>query len=144
MKTSIREPKEFEKIVEQLIEKGIFESRKDVMLFVGALGFSNNKKKQIKTFRENPIKTTIFSGDFDLALIKMIALSDSNFETNIFEEENSDKITEIFEEYCNRGFELLKKNVFSGLDIEVSFYKYYSELLNPQNIIQDISNLGNS
>ncbi len=107
----IRPPKEYEKLIDKLVEGGVFESKQAVMMFAAALGKRFNGRKEIGQPGDG-IRWHIFEKAGDDAFVNALALAESN-DINILDPERGDgeDVQLVFEEYAAGGFEYLKPHV---------------------------------
>lgn len=112
MAARVRRPSEYDDIFNELREKGIFPTYKDMMVFSAALGFRRGNRKPFQKSSE-PIDIEIFRGDFDRTIMSVIAVEENEDATMISPSREDDRIR-IFEEYANGGFDILRREIHEG------------------------------
>jgi dnd system-associated protein 4 len=115
----VRRPKDKELLFSRLLEEGVFETYRDVMVFGAALGFARNRSESFEQSAE-PIAWNVFSGAGHEALVNMIA-GVSKGDLNILSDDRFDERLTIFEDYANGGLnalkEVLSRSTTPALDI---------------------------
>jgi dnd system-associated protein 4 len=106
----VRRPKDKKELFDALTEKskgGIFDSYKDAMLFAAALGANRNEKQPFEKTLEQ-IDYSIFQGksDNDVLVLMIGVFGNKDFE--IISSEKSDERLTLFEEYANKGLEIIQ------------------------------------
>lgn len=110
MADRVRRPAQFEEMLNELREKGIFKTYKDALVFSACLGKKRNKRVPFAKSSE-PVHLSIFSGDFDKMVINAIAVSEDD-DAYLLSEEREDEKIKIFEEYACGGLEVLKNEIW--------------------------------
>ena len=110
MADRVRRPVQFEEMLNDLREKGIFKTYKDALVFSACLGKKRNKRVPFSKSSE-PVHLSIFSGDFDKMVINIIAVAEENDAYLLSKEREDDKI-KIFEEYASGGLEIMKNEIW--------------------------------
>lgn len=77
MATRVRRPAEFEEMLSELRDEGIFPTFKDALVFAAALGFRRGNRRPFQKSSE-PIDLEVFRGDFDRTIISIIAIEENN------------------------------------------------------------------
>jgi dnd system-associated protein 4 len=108
----VRRPSEYDDIFNDLREKGIFPTYKDMMVFAAALGFRRGNRKAFQKSSE-PIDIEIFRGDFDRTIISVIAVEETE-DPRMIAPSREDERIRIFEEYANGGFDILRREIYEG------------------------------
>jgi dnd system-associated protein 4 len=142
MADRIRRPVEFEKMLNELRDKGIFKTYKDALVFCACLGRKRNKRVEFKKTSE-PIHLSIFGSDFDKMVLNSLAVAEDSDPSLLSDEKEDDKI-KIFEEYACGGLEILKNEIF---DLKLAWEKsLISMIFNEEDtgkILTDITMLAN-
>ncbi len=110
MADRVRRPVQFEEMLNDLREKGIFKTYKDALVFSACLGKKRNKRVPFSKSSE-PVHLSIFSGDFDKMVINIIAVAEDNVAYRLSKEREEDKI-QIFDEYASGGLEIMKNEIW--------------------------------
>ena len=95
---------------------GVFENNKDLFLFAASLGFSDGVKRKLEDKRGKEILLGHFQRSKDnIDYIDLIALGDTEdvYILDWEDEQVEEKKITIFEEYVNRGFEIIEDKVFN-------------------------------
>jgi dnd system-associated protein 4 len=91
--------------------RGLFETIKDLMYFCALLGYDDGNRTPLEVYKEygvDDIQAHIFTNDKNVGIIFAIALVEEK-SASIFKEEKEEEMIQIFEEYANRGFEILEQ-----------------------------------
>jgi dnd system-associated protein 4 len=110
MADRVRRPVQFEVMLNELRDKGIFKTYKDALVFSACLGKKRNKRVPFAKSSE-PVHLSIFSGDFDKMVINSIAVAEDE-DAFLLSEEREDEKIKIFEEYACGGLEILKNEIW--------------------------------
>ncbi|MAL94587.1 MAG: DNA phosphorothioation-associated protein 4 [Haliea sp.] len=123
-------------------EAGIFDSYKDAMVFAAALGFSRKKSVEFEKSSE-PIPLSVFRGEYDAALMNILALSEYEDSAYLeFEGEKFDKKIKLFEEYACGGLDIIRSTIVEpGLDAQSTIVSMILDEEAEHNIIDDITSL---
>lgn len=123
-------------------ETGIFDSYKDAMVFAAALGFSRKKSVQFDKSSE-PIPLSVFRGEYDEALMNILALSEHKDSGYLeFEGEKFDEKIKLFEEYACGGLDIIKSSIMEpGLDAHNTIIGMILDEETEHTIIDDITAL---
>jgi dnd system-associated protein 4 len=107
----IRPPKEYEKLIDKLVDGGLFETKQAAMMFAAALGKRFTGRKPLGTPGEG-IRWHIFEKGGDEAFVNSLALAEKE-DINVLDPEvgEGEDVQTIFEEYAAGGFQHLKQNV---------------------------------
>lgn len=112
MAARVRRPAEFDEMLGELRDDGVFPTFKDALVFAAALGFRRGNRKPFKKGSE-PIDLDVFRGDFDRTIMSMIAIQESGDPKMIAPSNEPERIL-CFEEYANGGMEILKREIWDG------------------------------
>lgn len=116
MADSIRIPEQYNDMFKDMCtdrkNQKVFDSYKDLLLFAATLGKSKNVKVKIDKSTLDPVRLTIFRGDYDLDIINCIALAETG-EPKIMSELESDTKLRIIEDYCNGGLKIIYEKVYT-------------------------------
>jgi len=110
----ISPPKENEKLIDKLVDNGVFELKQAVMMFAAALGkrFTGQKPRGSPG---DAIRWYIFDKAGDEAFVNSLALAEKNdikvLDPDVGEGED---VQTIFEEYAAGGFQYLKQHVMDA------------------------------
>lgn len=107
----IRPPKEFDKLIDKLIDGGLFEMKQATMMFAAALGKRFTGRKPLGTPGEG-IRWHIFEKGGDEAFVNSLALAEKE-DINVLDPDaaEGEDVQTIFEEYATGGFLYLKQQV---------------------------------
>ena len=117
MADSIKIPDQYDDMFKDLCterkNRKVFETRKDLLLFAAAVGVTHSKKIELmKSSNIEPVKISVFRGEFDIDLINLITL----YETKnplLLDSSHQDDRHKLFEEYANGGLELIFNLVYN-------------------------------
>jgi dnd system-associated protein 4 len=110
----VRRPQEFDTLLGELTKgkEAIFETYKHALVFAACLGFQRQKKLPFEKSSE-PIHLTVFSGEFDQAIMNAIAISETG-DPFVMGNARVDEKIKIFEDYACGGLEILNNLLESG------------------------------
>jgi len=108
----IRRPAEFDDMLLELKDKGIFPTFKDALVFAASLGYRRGNRKSFQKSSE-PIDIDVFRGDYDLTIMNVIAVEESEDPNMIAPSCEEDRI-KIFEEYAYGGLDIINREVRQG------------------------------
>jgi len=108
----VRRPAEFDDMLNELREKGVFPTFKDAMVFAAALGYRRGNRKEFKKSSE-PIDLDVFRGDFDRTIMSLLAIEEMDNPKMIAPSNEVARVL-CFEEYANGGLEILKREIWDG------------------------------
>ena len=109
MATRVRRPTEFEEMLSELRDEGIFPTFKDTLVFAAALGFRRGNRKPFQKSSE-PIDLEVFRGEFDRTIMSMIAIDETNDPKMLAPSNEAERVL-CFEEYANGGLEIMKREI---------------------------------
>lgn len=112
MAARVRRPAEFDDMLNELREAGVFPTFKDAMVFAAALGYRRGNRKEFKKNSE-PIDMDVFRGDFDRTIMSILAIEEMDNPKMIAPSNEAARIL-CFEEYANGGLEILKREIWDG------------------------------
>jgi len=136
----VRRPVEFEGMLNELREDGIFPTYKDALVFAAALGF-RRQNRQPFTKSSEPIDLDIFRGDFDSTIMNVIAIEDSGNPKMIAPSSEPERI-KCFEEYANGGLEILKREIWDvKQDVREGLLSLIHQEESERTILDDITGL---
>ena len=110
----ISPPKEYEKLIDRLVDGGVFETKQAAMMFAAALG----KRFTGRTARGSPgdgIRWYIFEKAGDEAFVNALALAEKN-DIKVLDPDSGEgeDAQAIFEEYAASGFQYLKQHIMDA------------------------------
>ncbi|PNU18660.1 DNA phosphorothioation-associated protein 4 [Geothermobacter hydrogeniphilus] len=141
MADRVRRPVEFDKMLNELRDEGIFKTYKDALVFAACLGKNRGKRVAFEKSGE-PINLQIFSAEFDQMVLNCIAISE-NSEPEIMGKDREDEKVRIFEEYACGGLEILKNEFWdSRLGWESGLVNLILREEKEDKILTDITMLG--
>ncbi len=107
----IRPPKEYEKLIDKLVDDGVFETKQAAMMFAAALGKRFTGRKPLGSPGEG-IRWHIFEKVGDEAFVNSLALAEKK-DINVLDPEigGGEDVQTIFEEYAAGGFQYMKQHV---------------------------------
>jgi dnd system-associated protein 4 len=107
----IRPPKECERMIDKLVDAGVFETKQAAMMFAAALGKRFTGRKPLGTPGEG-IRWHIFEKGGDEAFVNSLALAEME-DISVLDPDAGagDEVQTIFEEYAAGGFQYLKTHV---------------------------------
>lgn len=142
MATRVRRPAEFEEMLSELRDEGIFPTFKDALVFAAALGFRRGNRKPFQKSSE-PIDLEVFRGDFDRTIMSMIAIEE-NSDPKMLAPSNEAERVLCFEEYANGGLEIMKREISDGKqDWREGLLSLIHREEGDQTILDDITELAN-
>ncbi|MCP1676642.1 dnd system-associated protein 4 [Natronocella acetinitrilica] len=112
MVNRVRRPEEFDDLLVELKNKGLFPTFKDALVFAAALGYRRGNRKSFQKSSE-PIDMDVFRGDYDKTIMNIIAIEASG-DPNMIAPSKEDERIEIFEEYANGGLDILRREIQEG------------------------------
>ena len=142
MATRVRRPAEFDEMLSELRDEGVFPTFKDALVFAVALGFRRGNRKSFQKSSE-PIDLEVFRGDFDRTIMSMIAIEE-NGDPKMLAPSNEAERVLCFEEYANGGLEIMKREVSDGKqDWREGLLALIHREGSDQTILDDITELAN-
>jgi len=117
MVNDVKRPKEYEKMLTDLCQKGkdsnknLFLTYKDALVFAACLGFKFDKKIPFSGNAE-PVGLHIFKGEYDPIIFDYIGIV-STKSTEIMGDKKAEEKIRIFEEFACGGLEILEAKVYS-------------------------------
>lgn len=143
MADRVRRPAEYDQMLNNLREKGIFKTYKDALVFSACLGKNRNKRKEFVKSSE-PIHLQIFSSEFDQMVLNSIAISE-NLDPEMMGAHREDDKIKIFEEYACGGLEIMKNEFWdSKLEWETGLVTLILREEKEEKILTDITMLGSA
>ena len=117
MADSIKIPAQYDDMFKDLCterkNRKVFDTYKDLLLFAAALGIHHDKKINLsKSSNVEPVKISVFRGEFDLDFINLITL---HYSSNplLLDSTHQDDRYRLFEEYANGGLEMIFNLVYN-------------------------------
>ncbi len=98
---------------------GVFQTYVDIMVFAAAIGINRKKRVPLVEIAKDldPIRRDYFSNNRCELLINLLALSESQNQSILSDDEQSDdQRINIFEEYANGGLEVLQQELRGAVD----------------------------
>ena len=110
----ISPPKEYEKIIDKLVDNGVFETKQATMMFAAALG-KRFTGRQPRGSPGDGIRWYIFEKAGDEAFVNSLAIAEKG-DIKVLDPELGDgeDVQAIFEEYAAGGFQYLKQHVIDA------------------------------
>lgn len=110
----IRPPREHEKLIDRLVDGGLFETKQAAMMFAAALGKRFTGRKPLGPAGEG-IRWHIFQNAGDEAFVNSLALAERE-DVNVLDPDEAvgDDVQTIFKEYAAGGFQYLKQYVLEA------------------------------
>lgn len=107
----IRPPKEYEKLIDKLVDGGLFETKQAVMMFAAALGKRFTGRKPLGVPGEG-IRWHIFEKHGDEVFVNALALAEKE-DINVLDPDvgEGQDVQTIFEEYASGGLQYLSQHV---------------------------------
>ncbi|WP_111535618.1 DNA phosphorothioation-associated protein 4 [Palleronia aestuarii] len=112
MAARVRRPAEFDDMLNELRDTGVFPTFKDAMVFAATLGYRRGNRKEFKKSSE-PIDLDVFRGDFDRTIMSILAIEEMDNPKMIAPSNETARVL-CFEEYANGGLEILKREIWDG------------------------------
>ena len=116
-KVRVKRPKEYNELMEKLKNIGPFDGLKDIMVFAACLGVSKKRKNSFKETSE-PMRLSIFNGDYDKMVINTIAIKETSDPFIMANEKIQERI-EIFEQYACGGLEIISNRLNSSKHLSI-------------------------
>lgn len=107
----IRRPKEYDDMLSDLAEKGIFPKYANALVFAACLGFKRDKRVSFDKSGD-PIRMDVFNGPYDETIMHTISLMEKNGDALMLSKEREDDRIKIFEEYSAGGLAILKHEIW--------------------------------
>jgi len=106
----IYRPKNFENLIDKLVESGPFETKQAVMMFAAATGWHFSRERQPRGKAGEPIRWDIFERHNNDVFIHALALAESKSIEILGRDrkEDLDDPIKIFEEYATAGLEYIQ------------------------------------
>jgi dnd system-associated protein 4 len=114
MERRIAPPRDFEDVLDQLIDTGLFETKQKALMFAAGLGHHLKKRSPIDR-RGVAIRYDIFTNVLDDGYINALAVADEQDLKLLANERVEEKIT-IFEEYAHSGLAEMKRRLLQPGD----------------------------
>jgi dnd system-associated protein 4 len=107
----IRPPKDYDGLIDKLVNEGVFETKQAVMMFAAALGRRYTGRKPIGNPGEG-IRWYIFEKGSDEAFVNALALAEKR-DLAVLDPDSKDSedVATVFEEFAAGGFQYLKQSV---------------------------------
>jgi dnd system-associated protein 4 len=116
----VRRPAQFDAMLDDLKEKGVFEKLTNALVFSACLGFKRNNPKDIGSTGE-PVRLALFNDRYDEAVMNSLAILARNGDPLLLAKENEEERIAIFERYACGGLEILAREIWEPkLDWEKS------------------------
>lgn len=131
----VRRPKEYEGLMNDLKDSGVFDTLKSVLVFAAAVGFKNSQRTPFAESSER-IDIKLFSENSDQPFIYCIALAEHD-DVDYLREDRFEDMIETFEEYAAGGLKILESEV-DRLNIKESIQSMISQI-ESNNLIEDIA-----
>lgn len=109
----VRRPQQFDKLMEDLKAKGIFEKYTSILVFAACLGYRRNNFKEFNAASE-PVRLPLFNGQFDESIINLLAILHKGNDPYMMAKENEEEKVRIFEAYACGGLEILSREIFEN------------------------------
>ena len=107
----IRPPAKHEKLIDELTNEGLFQTKAAAMMFAAALGHRFTGRKPVDK-PGNGVRWHIFDNNQDAAFVYAIAMSDVDSLSALDPTQSDfDDPTAVFEEYIAGGFDYLESNL---------------------------------
>lgn len=104
----VRRPSDKHDVLDELSQDGPFETRRDVLVFAAALGFSRRRRVPFDSSDE-PIRWDTMSNRLGTeVLVNMLSAATAAEDPQVLEDDRFVERILIFEEYANGGLEILK------------------------------------
>lgn len=140
MADRVRRPIEYDKMLIELKEKGVFKTYKDALLFAACLGFSREKRIPFSKSGET-IRLQEFSGEFNRTVLNTIAIAETSDPTYMGKDKEDEKL-KIFEEYACGGLEILKNEIWESKENwELGLLEMIVQEENRERILTDFTSL---
>ncbi len=112
MAARVRRPADFDEMLNELRDGGVFPTFKDALVFAAGLGFRRGNRQPFKKSSE-PIDLDVFRGDFDRTIMSILAIEEADDPKMIAPSNETARIL-CFEEYANGGLEIMKREIWDG------------------------------
>ncbi|MCA9486957.1 MAG: DNA phosphorothioation-associated protein 4 [Nanoarchaeota archaeon] len=107
----IRRPAQYDSMLDDLKEKGVFGKLTNALVFAACLGYRRSNPKDIGAAGE-PVRLSLFSDRYDEAVINSLAILAKNGDPLMLAKENEDERIAIFERYACGGLEILAREIW--------------------------------
>jgi len=107
----IRRPAQYDAMLDELKEKGIFDKLTNALVFAACLGFRRNNPKDVGTAGE-PVRLPLFNDRYDEAVMNALAILAKDGDPLMLAKDNEDERISIFERYASGGLEILAREVW--------------------------------
>lgn len=116
----VRRPAQYDAMLDDLKEKGIFEKLTNALVFAACLGHRRSNAKDIGAAGE-PVRLPLFNDRYDEAVMNALAILAKDGDPFMLAKENEDERISIFERYACGGLEVLSREIWEPkLDWEKS------------------------
>ena len=109
MERRIAPPRDFEDVLEQLVDAGLFETKQKALMFSAGLGHHRKKRTPIER-RGVAIRYDIFANVLDDGYINALAVAEVE-DLKVLAHDRAEERIRIFEEYAHTGLAELKRRL---------------------------------
>lgn len=106
----LRRPSQYDSMLEELRESGVFEKLTNILVFAACLGFKRSNRKPFNQSGE-PIRLAQFNEHYDEAVMNALAILEKDGDAMMLAKENEEEKIKIFEEYACGGLEILSREI---------------------------------
>lgn len=144
----VRRPAQYDAMLEELKEKGIFDKLTNALVFAACLGSRRNNPKDVGSAGE-PVRLALFSDRYDEAVMNSLAILAKNGDPLMLAKENEEERIAIFERYASGGLEILAREVWEPklkweealIDIILDEFEQSDALTNLTEELSELSNM---
>ena len=101
MERRISPPRDYEGVLEQLVDSGLFETKQKALMFAAGLGSQRKKRTPIER-RGVAIRYDVFANELDDGYINALAVAEAQ-DLQLLAQDRSEERIGIFEEYAHTG-----------------------------------------
>ena len=136
----VRRPADFDQMLNELKQLGIFPDYADALVFAAALGFRKGYRKPFTNTSER-IRVEVFNGRFDQTIMRLIAIKETGDPMIMGELQVAERMR-CFEEYANGGLDTMKREILdTKLDWREGLLALVQQEEDENPILDDITKL---
>lgn len=129
MEPRIAPPRDFEDVLEKLVEMGLFETKQKALMYAAGLGWHKKERSQIDRKGEG-VRYEVFAKDLDDGFIDALAIAECE-DLNILSDERTEEKIRIFEEYAHTGLMEIRRVLSRpGAELDAFLHLAYDAIHN--------------
>lgn len=107
----VRRPQQYEVLLRELREDGVFTTMRDILLFAAAVGFVQQRRVPFDTSAEPIRYETLTDPSYAETLVNMVAAVELRDDAEILDKPRLNERIGVFEEYANGGLEFIQEQM---------------------------------